>query len=79
MQRSTTAIVPRILINIQQGDKKNLSSPDTQKAVTRTLMNSVTHTHIFQQISTNVNFVQERNIFPVFDSKESELLHVICL
>ena len=33
-------------------------------------------TQIFQQIF-NVKFVQERNIFPVFSSKESELLHVL--
>ena len=32
-------------------------------------------TEIFQQIC-NVKFVQERNIFPVVGSKESELLHV---
>ena len=32
-------------------------------------------TQIFQQIC-NVKIVQERNIFPVFSSKESEILHV---
>ena len=32
-------------------------------------------TQIFQQIC-NVKFVQKRNIFPVFGSKESELIHV---
>ena len=33
------------------------------------------HTQIFQQIC-NVKFLQERNIFPVFGSKESKLYHV---
>ena len=34
-----------------------------------------THHLTFQQICY-VNFVQERNIFPVFGSNKSELLHV---
>ena len=37
-------------------------------------LSSVTHTQTLEQIS-NVKFVQELNIFPVFGSKESELLH----
>ena len=42
------------------------------KSATRTELRD---TQIFQQIC-NVKFVPERNIFPVFGLKESELLHV---
>ena len=39
--------------------------------MTRATTNSVTHTHISTDLSCQI-----RNIFPVFGSKESELLHV---
>ena len=74
-QQCTTATVSRILFNIQQLNKEikkqqvlltlRRQRPNYCFIMTRaTTELRDTHRQIFQQIC-NVNFVQERNIFPV--------------